>query len=837
MSAVRRNPISVRMLPGSHGPRLFIVLTMAVFLPLAGCSEDEGTPAEMAATTDIPDSVTSTDAPAKISAREIIAQMTAAYRDAESYSDMGRCRLQFTQGETSVDETFDFAVVYTKPKRLRVHSYSGVYLCDGEHVFANIGQLPGQVLKIDAPETLTLESVFSEITLATALGAGGSGIAGIAPQLTLLLDDNFETSILQDAKEPELLDDAKIGARVCRRVRIARADGALILWMDPESLVLRRIEYPTDLLRENLEQQGTVSNLRLTAEFAEARLNEPIDDVAFQYQVPSEATIVTAFDTRALIPKPQPPSELIGKQIGDFAFQTLDAQRIGNDTLHGKIVVLDFWATWCAPCLDGLPRLEQVYRRYQDDPNISFYAVSTDTSDVSDEALRQKFNELGLTIPILRDPQLAARDVFHVEGIPNMFVMGPGGTIQHNEVGANPNLASVLPGYLDRLLRGEHVADISLATYQKQLADYERMMNEPAPTQSPPTDTPANVVEIAARSEPEHLSLHKVWSSEEIARPGNILATVNDAGQARILVLDAAKSIVELDPQGKMIARHPLEISTEAAVTYLRSAVDGQNRRYFAGSAPAQQQLHVLDESLNLILSYPREGQHAGISDVTLADLDSNGELELVVGYWGVVGVQAISLTGERLWANKSLENVFGFAITGADSSGQKILLCANRNGTLIPIDSLGNSGNEITIDGRFPVFIRSADLDQDSQTEFCTISLTMTGGQMVVGLNPDATEAWSYELPPGTHQQPIEMLTSGVLTSAGERAWVVAAPDGSLHFLAADGTLIDRFNYGSEMTGMALTSSGNQNLLLIATRTDKGGMVDAWSLDGDASP
>lgn len=813
---------------------LFAIAT--VTFTLAGCSEDETPQGEALASAESAQAEANLVATSTLSASELLEQMANAYREANTYSDTGQCRLQYEQGGNKVDETFEFAAIYEKPKRLRLHCYDGIYLCDGEQVFASIGRLPGQVLQIEAPEELTLNSIFEEVTLAFALGAGGEGIVGIAPQLTLLLTDNFVENITLEAEAPMFLDNAKIGADTCRRVRISRPDGALILWIDPQTLVLRRIEYPTDALRQYLEQQGPVSNLRLTADFTKAQLNQPIAEVAFQFEVPADAKLVKVFDTRVLIPEPQAPSALLGKKIDNFDFQTLDGQRVDLNALSGKIVVFDFWATWCKPCLEGLPRLQQVYEQYKDNPDVQFFAVSTDTSDVDNEAVRKRLAEIGVTIPILRDPELAARDVFSVEGIPNMFILGPDGTVQHNEVGANPNLPAVLPNYLDRLLKGENVADLSLAKYQQQLANYERMMSEPAPTESPASGVPAGTVEIVAATEPEHLSLNKVWSTNKIARPGNIVATVNSSGEPRILVLDAAKSIVELSDAGDIVATYPLDLSTDAAVTYLRSAIDGQGKQYFAGSAPAQQQVHVFDDSLNLVLSYPPEGQHPGISDIQLTDLDGNGEVELVIGYWGVVGVQGVSLTGERLWANKSMEDVFSFALSGADAGGQRLLLASNRRGTLVPIDSLGNSGNEITVDGRFPVIIRSADLDQDSQTEYCTISPTLSGGQVVVGLKADATEAWSYELPPGAHQQPIDMLISGKLGDDGQQAWIVASPDGSLHFLAADGTLIDRFNYGAELTGLAILETGGKNLLLVATRSESGGNVDAWSIEGTKS-
>ncbi len=831
MSANSSDAIDNRSIASTRGLCFSLMALATIGLALAGCSKDDAPQVETLASANTATVPANPVATSKLTASELVAEMATAYEQANTYSDTGQCRLQFEQGGNKVDETFQFAAIYEKPNRLRLHCYDGIYLSDGKQVYASIGQLPNQVLQIEAPDELTLNEVFEEVTLATALGAGGAGIVGIAPQLTLLLTDNFVDNITLDAEEPVFLDDAKIGAVTCRRVRYSRPDGALILWIDPQTLVLRRIEYPTEALRQHLEQQAPVSNLRLTADFTDAQLNQPIADVAFQYEVPADAKLVKVFDTRVLIPEPQAPSELLGKKIDNFEFQTLDGQRVDLNSLNGKIAVFDFWATWCKPCLEGLPRLQQVYEQYKDNPNVQFFAVSTDTSDVDNDAVRKRLAEIGVTIPVLRDPEVAARDVFSVEGIPNMFVLGPDGSVQHNEVGANPNLPAVLPNYIDRLLNGENVADLSLAKYQQQLANYERMMNEPAPTEPAASSAPAGNVEIAAATQPEHLTLTKAWSTDKITRPGNILATLNSSGAARILVLDAAKSIVELSDTGQIVATYPLDLSTDSAVTYLRSAVDGQGQMFFAGTAPAQQQVHVFDDSLNLVLSYPLEGKHPGISDVVLTDLDGNGELELVIGYWGVVGVQAVSLAGERQWANKSMEDVFSFALSGADAAGQRLLLCSNRRGTLVPIDSLGNSGNEITVDGRFPVIIRSADLNHDSQTEYCTISPTLRGGQVVVGLNPDATEAWSYELPSGAHQQPIDMLISGNLGE--EEAWIVASPDGSLHFLAADGTVIDRFNYGAELTGLAILETGGKNLLLVATRTEDGGNVDAWSIEG----
>ena len=82
--------------------------------------------------------------------------------------------------------------------------------------------------------------------------------------------------------------------------------------------------------------------------------------------------------------------------------------------------------------------------------------------------------------------------------------------------------------------------------------------------------------------------------------------------------------------------------------------------------------------------------KHAGIGDVQFMDLEEIGAPQLAVGYWGVVGVQAVSLAGKRLWSDRSLENALSMTESGADSHGVHELLCTNGRGSLVPIDATG---------------------------------------------------------------------------------------------------------------------------------------------------
>ena len=71
------------------------------------------------------------------------------------------------------------------------------------------------------------------------------------------------------------------------------------------------------------------------------------------------------------------PNPLMAKRVPDPAFKTLDGQTRKLSTLRGKIVVVNFWATWCGPCQEELPRLSQIAASYAGKP-VSFVFISID---------------------------------------------------------------------------------------------------------------------------------------------------------------------------------------------------------------------------------------------------------------------------------------------------------------------------------------------------------------------------------------------------------------------------------------------------------------------------
>ncbi|HVA47173.1 MAG TPA: redoxin domain-containing protein [Pirellulales bacterium] len=749
--------------------------------------------------------------PELTSASEILERMVAAYHEAQSYQDSAEVRLHFKKSgdkDSVVDEKWDYSVALSRPNKLRMHVYQSVVVCDGKHLHAvlNLDEVRGQVLELPAAEKLTAQSVFeSEPLLGQVLTQGGA--AGPPVILPLLLEEAALEPVLEGAEKPTLLPPETADGELCYRVEAKRPDGKLVFWIDQKSFALRRIEYPTAEFQKGVEEkEGRVTELSLTVEFTGAKLNADVESTAFKFEAPHDARLVQQF----IVPPP-----LLGQKIGDFKFRGLDGEEITRESLAGKVAVLEFWATWCEPCMKNLPSVERVADRYQENDKIVFLAVSVDNDQIADDAVREKFAENKFTLPIARDPNIAAREAFLVESLPTMVVLGPDGVVQDYENVLDPELTDTLPPKLDKLLAGESIFEEALREYAA-----------PAPSGSQ-TEAAVAAAEIAPASGPQKLAMSSLWTCRDLTSPGNVLATNGPDGRGRLFVLDNWQTVVELDGDGKPAARHRLDLPKqpeEAVVSFLRTAVDGQGRRYFAGSANGVRQLFVFDADWKRLLTFPTDGTHPGITDLVFADLDGDGALEINVGFWGPAGVQSVSLDGERRWKTQTCENVLKLAALTGNSEGPAELLATTAMGSVVPIDKQGHERKPWPAGKRFVQLVFTADLDGDGASEICAIGPSQTGDEMrpgdnaAFGLDRTGKVVWQYDLPSGVPASgALEYVTSGKLV--GDTAqWVIAGPDGSVHILSADGQPIDRFNSGVSLTGLAVAQFDGTPALVFAS-------------------
>jgi thiol-disulfide isomerase/thioredoxin/outer membrane lipoprotein-sorting protein len=765
-----------------------------------------------------------------LSGRNVLARMIEAYQKAKTYADAGSLHFLIeAKGRKVIDETVHLSLTLERPNRIRLEAYQSILVSDGQKLFASLDNLPDQVVVRTAPKELTLKNLFFDPNLANSIARG---IAGPPPQLLFLFSDDPLNALLGGADEPTLEEPGEIDGRKYHRVQIKRAEGAASLWIDQETFVLRRLLLPTDMIRQEIiQQEGSVDRILLAAEFPGAQFNSKIDPKAFRFETPKGAEINKFFI-------PPDPAQLLGKKMPNFKFQDLDGKTVTQESLAGKVAVLDFWATYCGPCKQSLPEVEKVYQKFKDNPKVAFYAVSVDQPDVQNTDLVKIFEELKVKIPMLRNTDRSAM-AFRFEGIPATFLIDGKGVVQDCKMGGDPKkIVDELSEKLKKLLSGENIYEEPLKEYQDRVKKYFDRL-ESKLTSGPEVEAPAAIesqppkVAPAAHSEPAKLKLTLLWKSNDVKAPGNVLAIKDKNGAARILAIENWNSIAELGLDGKLVAMHKLKIEEEEIIGNLRTAVGDDEKRYFVAFMIAQQRCHVLDENLKLTASYPKDAlknRHSGIVDVQLGDLDGLGRLKLYLSYLGVVGVQAASLEGERLWANRSVSNVFGLALRHMDSGIRYELICSNSDGPMSLLDAEGQRKGELAVGDRKILWLASADLHGDGKMLWCGISNKKPGDNLAVGFFRDGKEFWSYQLPKGIHPQPIEQIIPGKLTRGKTGQWILPGPDGSIHILSPDGKLLDKFNYGVELDGLATTELNGQPILVISSVHG----LEAWKVEGD---
>ena len=372
-----------------------------------------------------------------LKAIQLTTRMTATGRDS------GMLPAEFMEPTSSI---WDLEATEGSPcKRMRIESIKNekpvrVITFDGTHsLLANV------------PSKTYMEEGMNWSLL---LKSAGSGV----PQW--VFEMHAEEAAPSTIIAANIIGEETIDGQPCDMVRILRSidlgtsdDGdekPSTMTMTVNLSIARADSFPRRLSQKmavNGEDQMT--NLAVSYQYSNVKLDPALDASMF-------ATTPPAGYVKGENPKDAPGGEReqpqlkakVGEKALDFTLTGIDGAQVSLEGLKGKVILLDFWATWCGPCKQVMPTIQKIADEYKD-KDVAVFGVNTWERG---EGAAQKYMESkGFTYPCLLAGDELAKS-YGVPGIPTLLVIGKDGMIVLAEVGMAPDGGKALRTAIDAAL-------------------------------------------------------------------------------------------------------------------------------------------------------------------------------------------------------------------------------------------------------------------------------------------------------------------------------------------------------------------------------------------------
>ena len=146
--------------------------------------------------------------------------------------------------------------------------------------------------------------------------------------------------------------------------------------------------------------------------------------------------LITAFAATSIAS-----SGLAGQAAPDFVLKSSTGENLRLSEHRGDVVMINFWATWCGPCRQEMPLLDDLYARYE---RVGFSLLGVNIDDDSRRAM-QMIEDLGVKFPVLFDESKEVSKLYEVEAMPVTVLVDREGVVRHVHHGYKP-------GYEDKYL-------------------------------------------------------------------------------------------------------------------------------------------------------------------------------------------------------------------------------------------------------------------------------------------------------------------------------------------------------------------------------------------------
>ena len=327
---------------------------------------------------------------------------------------------------------------------LETKDHRRTVVSDGERLYVYYPEMSRCIVQ-DAPSNLLdVLGATDLVGMHVALLTAGVDL------LPIFLSTNVYTALTSDVSRIRYLGREEITGVTADRVLFKQEEAEFDIWIRTEApRVFVRLEsrFTRHIARPPALGSGQAEvAMELRLDLSNWRLLPRIDPAVFRFTLPPG---VLAVDNMQALASQQNAS-LVGKPAPDFTLPLLEGGELKlADHLGEDVVILDFWATWCGPCVRSMPVLSRLAKDYRD-RGVVLYAVNQRESE---RAARNFVETLQLDTPVALDERGDVGRRYRVTSIPQTVVIARDGTIVDVHVGWSEGLEAELRKQIEGLTR------------------------------------------------------------------------------------------------------------------------------------------------------------------------------------------------------------------------------------------------------------------------------------------------------------------------------------------------------------------------------------------------
>jgi peroxiredoxin len=633
--------------------------------------------------------------------------------------------------------------------------------------------------------------------LANADGAAGMNMIGLPGAIIPTNGDDFYKALMEGVTGSEYLGTEDADGVRCHHCRFIQEDVNWEIWIEDGEQPLVRKLVP-NMSKQLADAGGMMKDAKLeySASFANWNVAPKFSDDDFKFEPPATAEKVDSLFGGLAGGEDEGPHPLLGQPAPPFKTVGLDEKPIDLETHLGKsVVMLDFWATWCGPCVEAMPQIDGVAKKLAD-RGLVFYAVNAGEDA---ETIQEFLKTSELDVPVAMDADSSISQLYKANAIPQTVLIGKDGKVQVVHVGLSGNLGEELTKEIEDLLAGKDLA-------AEALAKAEEAKKKRAAAKK-------NVETIGAQ---QAWSIAGNWSGVAVPSSGDVIYAARDNEQV---------AVVDADGQTKQ------EIPTKGGGTLRLAILLGDAAPEIVLFQAWQSGAKAFSSTGTVLWEYPSGD---GIDDVWPADVNRDGMDEVIIGFNGGTGLHVLDNRGTPLWKFNQIGNVWHVTAGDFNRDEKVEVVTTSAQGAVHVFDAEGKNLKDIRL-SIYGHMVRMAKL-KSGQT-LAIVAGSGDGGETLVGVDFNGEEKFEVALP----TTGVDHVDDMAITPNG--SWAAVAMRGGLVNIVDLETvkLVARVADQGMSPHVAWLERKDQSpLLVVATGTALNAFVitptDLESEDGDES-